>query len=1225
MLTESSASNHLYPAFLHHARLIICGRTSQTARTNPIIEIDRAINWAINAVAALFCRSRLRSQQVSRLLCALMMTALMAATLCGQSYQGTVRGALRDSADNAMSNITLTLINEATNLARVTTTNPAGEYVFEKVDPGRYRIVAEAVGFKKLERQGVIVETQQQLTLDLVMEIGAVTETVVISDEVPLIEASNAAVGQVIHKQFLNDLPNSGRNPFSLAAISPNYIPAGNPTFNRQQDQSGSSQISLAGGPVRGNNYLLDGVPIADLANRAVIIPTFEAIQELKMQVNNYDAEVGRTGGGVFNVTARSGANRVHGSLFGFTRPNVLQANNFFNNRNGLKRPDVPYYLYGGSLGGPIYVPKLYNGRDRTFFWFASEGYRMQTFLSEAFTVPTELERAGNFSQTRNAGVPVVIYDPLTTRSVNGQLVRDPFPGNIIPLNRQDAVGRALLQYFPKPNRPGDASGRNNYAATSTLDDRADQQTLKLDHAFTPWYKAAATYLHYGSREPVADFYRNIANPGGSLLFRGVHALAVNNIFTLRQATLLSVRYGFNTFDDNTATSSAGFDPAALGFASSFTRDIAFKKFPAIGTGGAYGSPSQGALGSAAPNQRRWYSQNLLISASRLLGRHSVKGGFDFRRLSLDFYNIGQASGSFTFTRAFTQGPNPNTATTAGGNELASMLLGAVASGTAQLATPLSVFVNYYAGYVQDDFRLSPRLTLNLGLRYEYEQGLQERRNQITVGFDPTAPFPVQPAGLVVKGGLLFAGVNGNPTQQVRPQQGRFGPRFGFAYAWNEKTTIRGGYALMWAPPIFSVGPTVEGYGALGFAAVTSMVTSNDSGLTPANYLSNPFPNGLLRPSGNLRGLLTQVGQDVSFVDQNRKGAYMQQYSLDIQRELPGNIALMIGYVGSRGTNLQIGGISNGGINLNQLPPQFMGRSDLQTKVPNPFYGTAAGVGLLSAPTVAQGQLLRPFPQFGNVIMLGTSGANSYYNAVTIKAQKRLSRGLSFLTAYTFSKLLDSVTGNANYFAPDNLANVIDTYHRVERDYALSSIDAPHRFLTSLTYELPFGRNRAFLSSAGPVVERLVSGWQVNMIATYQSGFPLSITQQVNNTNASSLGQRPNIVLGQPLATSGPVSSRIDAYLNAAAFSAAPANTFGNAPRTIGVRSPMTHNWDLSLLKNTQVWEGFTAQFRCEAINAFNSPVFRAPNTQFGNPNFGRITSQANFARVVQMSVRLMW
>ncbi len=1160
------------------------------------------------------------------LLPALALLCALATIAHGQSYQGGLRGSLHDNAGNALSTVTLSLTNESTRLTRTTATNANGEYVFDRVDPGKYKLEATSGGFKKLERS-VVIETQQQLLLDLVMVIGDVTETVVITDDAPLIERGNASVGQVITKQFLSDLPNTGRNPFSLAAISPNYVPAGNPTFNRQQDQSGSSQISLAGGPVRGNNYLLDGVPIADIGNRAVIIPTFEAIQELKMQVNNYDAEAGRTGGGVFNVSSRSGSNQLHGSLFGFLRPNPLQANNFFNNRSGIKRPDADYGLYGGSVGGPVYIPKVYNGKDKTFFWVAMEGYRMQSFLSETFTVPTALQRQGNFSQT-----PAVIYDPLTTRAspnynpslpvsgANPQFIRDPFPGNIIPLNRQDPVGRDLLQYFPLPNRPGDASGRGNFAATSTLNDRADQQTFKLDHSFASWYKAAATYLRYGSREPVADYYGTISNPGGSLLFRHVDALAVNNIFTLNETTLLSVRYGYNTFDDNVDTISAGFDPASLGFAQSFTRDIAFNKFPAIGTGGAYG-PSQGSLGSAAPNKRRWYSHNFLTGVSKLVGRHSFKAGFDYRKLSLDFNNIGQASGSFNFTRGFTQIPN----VAIGGNELASLLLGAADSGSSQLVTPLSVYVNYYGGYAQDDFRLSQKLTLNFGLRYEYEQGLQERDNQITVGFDPMVASPVQHAGMSVKGGLIFAGVNGAPTQQTRPQKTKFGPRFGFAYQYNEKTTVRGGYGILWAPAIFNLGPTVDGYGALGFAALTTMVTSLDNGLTPANYLSNPFPNGLLRPTGSSLGLLTQVGQTVSFVDQNRKAAYMQQYSLDIQRELPGSIALTIGYVGSRGTSLQLGGVNNGGINLNQLAPQFMSRTDLQTRVANPFFGTPAGVGILSSATVTRAQLLRPFPQFGDVIMLGASGGNSFYNALTVKAQKRLSKGFSLLAAYTFSKLLDNITGNGNFFAPDNTSNVIDAYGR-SRDYSLSSVDTPHRFTLSGTYELPFGRGRMLLARADGVIDRIASGWQLNAIVTYQSGFPLSITQQVNNTNAFSLGQRPNIALGVDHATPGSIGERIDSgYLNPAAFTTAAPNTFGNAPRTIGVRSPSARQFDLSMIKNTRIFEGFNAQFRIEAVNGFNTPIFRAPNTQVGNSNFGRISSQANFARIVQLSLRLMW
>jgi Cna protein B-type domain. len=404
----------------------------------------------------------------SLLLTLIALCAFGTTTAMAQSYQGALRGALHDATGNALPSATMTLTNTATNLIRVTTTNSTGEYFFEKVDPGKYKLDASVAGFKKLERGGIIIETQQQITLDLVMEIGNVAETVVITDEVPLIESANASVGQVITKQFLSDLPNSGRNPFSLAAISPNYIPAGNPTFNRQQDQSGSSQISLAGGPVRGNNYLLDGVPIADIGNRAVIIPTFEAIQELKMQVNNYDAEAGRTGGGIFNVSARSGSNQLHGSLFGFLRPNPLQSNNFFNNRNGIKRPDADYGLYGGSVGGPVYIPKIYNGKDKTFFWIAMEGYRIaKSFLSETFTVPTELERQGDFSQTKNGraggGHLQSADDAHGQRPVSARSIPK---ATSFPSTGKTQSDAPCCNFSRKRIVRGDASGRNNYAAT---------------------------------------------------------------------------------------------------------------------------------------------------------------------------------------------------------------------------------------------------------------------------------------------------------------------------------------------------------------------------------------------------------------------------------------------------------------------------------------------------------------------------------------------------------------------------------------------------------------------------------------------------------------------------------------------------------------------------------------------------------------------------------------
>ncbi len=1108
---------------------------------------------------------------------------LIGITASAQTYQGSLRGAVRDTDGKALSAATLTITNEETNVSRTTVTNETGEYLFERIDPGRYKISAQLNGFKKTDRAGVIVETQQSVTLDLAMAVGDVTETVVITGEVPLIETSNPSTGTLLSKQVLDDLPNAGRNPFIMAAITPNVIPAGNPTFNRQQDQSGSSQISLAGGPVRGNNYIIDGVPITDLVNRAVIIPSLEAVSEVKVQVNTYDAEAGRTGGGFFNTLARSGNNDLHGSIFGFLRPSALGANNFFNNRNGVAKPTAPYKLYGGSLGGPVRIPWLYNGKDRTFYWAAFEGYRQNTFLSDTITVPTELERRGDFSRSG-----VTITDPLT-----GQ----PFPGNIIPTNRFDPVGAKLVTFFPLPR-----NGASRYVATSSLSDRADQQTFKLDHEVTKSYKTSAFYAHYGSREPVADYYSNIANPGGSLLFRNVHALAWNNIITLTPTTLLSLRYGYNSFNDSPTTSSEGFDVASLGFNSAFTNDIVFKKFPRVNiAGAAYGPTTQSALGSDAPSKRRYYSHNFNASVSELIGKHSLKFGGDFRRLSSDFTQIGQASGDFSFDAAGT------------GNALANMLLGRLnftVNNTAQIARPLATYVNYWAGYIQDDYRITPKLTLNFGLRYEYEQGLQEKNNQLTVGFDRNATSPLQVPGLNLKGGLIYAGVNGAPTQQSNPWKTKFGPRVGFAYSLNDKTTIRGGYGIFWAPQVFTF--SVTGISAIGFSAVSTVA----SGAT----LSNPFPNGLIKPSGSSLGLLTNVGTAVDVVDADRGAPYVHQYSLDIQRELIGGIAMTVSYVGSRGTHLNLGSINDSTINLNQLTPQVLSSNSvaqLTERVTNPFFGVANAGALGRTATIERRQLLRPFPQFTDILLHGAGGGNSYYNSLTFKGQKRLSKGIGFLASYTFSKMLDNVLGQGNFYQT-GIGGPLNTYN-LAGEYGLSAFDSPHRFNISASYDLPFGKGKG-------MIDRFIGGWQVNAIGLFQTGFPITVTQAVNNSQAYSRLQRPNLVSGVSAATSGTTQDRLDNYLNPAAFSLAPAGTFGNAPRTLGVRSPAPQKtWDLGLFKDTEIFERLKAQFRLEAINAFNTPIFRFTNTAFGNANFGKITAQANFPRVVQISVRLMW
>ena len=477
----------------------------------------------------------------------LVMCLLSASALWSQSYQGGLRGLVVDGGGAIIGTAKVSLTNQSSGITRSTLSNDTGEYVFNSLEPATYSLTVETPGFKKFEKKSVIVGTQQFLTIDAKMGIGAVTESILVTEEVPLIESANASTGQVIDCQKLVDLPNLGRNPFMMSKIAQNVVPAGNPNFNRMQDQSGSSQISIAGGPVRGNNYLLDGVPITDAVNRAVIIPTIESVKEVKVQANTYDAEMGRTGGGVFNTYLKSGANKLNGSGFGYIRQTDWMANTYFNNRNGKPIVDQPFKNYGGSIGGPVWIPKVYDGRNKSFFFIGAEAYRQISSVSSELAVPTPAEISGDFSQRARSPI---IYDPLSTRLVNGVNVRDAFAGNIIPTNRISTVGSNIAKTYPLPTKDTAYAATNIGVATSQYD-RADQLTGKFDQTIKNWWRVNASYLHYGSREPGENWFGTVSSPAAWLLARKVDASQINSLFTVGSTSVLSVRYGFNRFPND--------------------------------------------------------------------------------------------------------------------------------------------------------------------------------------------------------------------------------------------------------------------------------------------------------------------------------------------------------------------------------------------------------------------------------------------------------------------------------------------------------------------------------------------------------------------------------------------------------------------------------------------------------------------------------------------------
>ncbi len=1129
------------------------------------------------------------------------------ATVCAaQSYYGGVRGTVTDQNGGALPGAKVTLRSEGTGEQRSTLTESAGDFVFSEVVPGAYTVVTEAPGFKRFEEKGVLVGTQQQVAMAVKMELGQVSESIQVTESAPLIEAATASQGQVIDNQQLTDLPNLGRNPFMMSKLAQNVVPVGNPAYNRMEDQSGSSQISIAGGPVRGNNYLIDGVPITDATNRAIIIPSLEAVQEVKIQANTYDAEMARTGGGMFNTLMKSGTNSYHGSLYGHLRRTAWDANSFFNNAAGVPITDQPNDTWGASFGGPVRIPHLYNGKNRTFFYLGFEHYDDIQSSSSVFSTPTAAEKTGDFSHSLNPdGSLRLIYDPLTV--VGG--ARQPFPGNVIPASRLNPTGLAIASFFQPSTAAPSYYGANDLNAPGRLPCRAAQYTGKLDEDLRSWWRASLSYLRYFSLEPGnTEFPNNVASPNQWRLQRRVDATQLNNLLTVTPTTVVAVRYGFNRFPNYTYEMSQGYDLNQLHFSPALVSQVprALAQFPDVGMTNLY------SLGGADNNSYYVHaSNNFSATVSKYLGRHSLKAGFDYRRIKAAGNDANDAAGNYNFNGIFTKSAPVSSGT--GGADLADMLLGYPSSAAIYTSTKLTDIANYYGLYLQDDFRASSRLTLNLGLRWEHEPGLYEAHNGMVVNFDGAVANPLAAGvtGIAPQGVVQYAG-NGRNTVGS-PTSSKMGPRFGFAYKLNDKTVVRGGYGIFWAPQ-FAIGSPIA---TVGYNQTTSPSASVDNNQTPALSLTNPFLSGILQPAGNTLGNLTGIGQSFSLVDPTAKSPYVQQFSFDIQRELPGGIASEIGFVGSKSTHLTT---TTAGINLNALYPSLLAMgSALTQSVANPFY-QHGGAGVIGTANVQRSQLLLPYPTYSAITELFDDNNKARYDSLVVKAQKRFSRGMSLLSTLTWSRNWDESGGgpgntlNSGNKGPQNPYNMA-------AEYAFSNIDTPLRWSTALSYELPFGKGKSFLRN-GAVANYLVGGWVVNAVSIYQTGFPLQITQATNfNSAFGYASQRPNATGISPV-TSGSLEQRLGGYLNPAAFSTAPQFTFGDLSRTIDMRGPGQANWDLSVFKNVSVKETVKAQFRCEALNAMNTPLFYGPNVSFGSSSFGKITSQANFSRQMQLALR---
>lgn len=1139
--------------------------------------------------------------------------ALLATCLFAQAPTAELVGTIRDTTGAVVSGAAVTVVNEGTGIKREARSDDRGLYTVALLPPGQYRANVHHTGFRTLERKGLVLHVDEAATVDFVLEVGSVSETLTVQGEAPLLDTAQAEQGAVVDNTRVINLPLNGRDPFQLSALTPGVQPEGGFFVVRVlQEQSYQSNFSINGGIPLTNDILLDGTSnTAPGHGQAAMTPSVDAVEEFKVLTGTYSAEYGRTGGGIVNIVTKSGTNGLHGSAFEFLRNNVLDANNYFNNRVGIANPPFRFNEYGATLGGPVDLPKLYNGHNRTFFFFSYEGQKARSGVFYSGTVPTAAMRQGDFSGLKTApGQLITIYNPFSTTAAGNGYVRLPFPGNIIPASQIDPVAVAASKYYPLPNQ-NTTLVSNNFLTNASQANDLDTYQWRLDHNLSSINRLFLRVSYDKNTNVTPKFYGNIA--GDPSHYSGSVEpdwhIGLGDTINFGAHTLLDIRAGYARNGFVRTPYSLGFDPTQLGLPAALGQSAQVLTFPNFSPAGysGVGAEANDMFILAADT---W---SLLPQATHIHGRHVLKFGGDYRLIRQNTWNPANTTGGWSFAKTFTQGPDPLASTATAGDAYASMLLGAASSGTATIR-PYQAFYTYYtAEYLQDDFKVSSRLTLNLGLRYDYETPRLERYNRLSnFNYDAINPIGGQVGLPNLKGGLYFPGASGNPRGWTNPDKNNFAPRFGFALQVSKHTAVRGGFGITYLP-----GETIfNGYngGQEGFQQSTSVVTSVD-GLTPYTLLKNSFATGLLQPTGSALGLLTELGQSVRGDPRWVRTAYMENGSLNIQRELPGHVLVEAGWVITRGVKIPIT------FQMDQLPDQYLSLgTQLLQQVKNPFYGLITS-GTLSLPTVSYGQLLRPYPEFTGVSFSQQDGGSSTYNAFEMRVEKRLSRGLSLLAAYTNSKWLTNVDTTNSWIAGEFSAPTQDSNNlRAER--SLSTWDISQRLVLNYLYELPFGKGKPLLASAGRIPNALLGGWSVAGITTLQTGRPLGLTTATNNTNSLGGGSRPNNN-GQSAGLADPT---INEWFNTSAFSQPAAFTFGNTSRTLpNVREPGLTNFDFSAQKNFSIRERLHAQLRGEFFNLFNTPQFGRPGTAFGNPQFGVISSQANTPRQTQFGLKLVW
>lgn len=1121
-------------------------------------------------------------------------------TLWAQTDRGTITGTVTDASGALIVGAKVSAANTATGIAAETTTSGAGLFTIPQVTVGVYKVTIEQAGFKKYIQDGVTVSLGQTIRVDASLQVGEISQSVEVQAEAPLLKPDTSELGTTISNQQILDLPLSltgeQRSPATFMRLVPGVVGRGSTSMSNPEaifstavngGQTLSLEIQLDGAAILGSNLTGDlrilGFPV-------------DAVQEFKINTNNFAAELGRTGGGVTSFTLKSGTNQIHGSVYEFFRNEKLNANGFFNNLGALDsrtgkatRVINKQNEYGFTLGGPII-------KDKTFAFGYFNGFRYRRAgASQVISVPTAAFRNGDFS---SLGIP--IYDPATTRSNgSGGFIRDQFPGNVIPANRISSVAKALQAFLPEPNQPGNFL---NYVGAAPQGTSTDQWGFKVDHAFSSKHKLNTSLAHsYYEETPFSPFTGPLATVG--LNFDPIWVARLSEDWFIRPNIINHATIAYNRNNNNFVP----LDPLRgcakqIGLRGvnqeSVCPQLNILNYSSFGPGGISIVPENG-----------W---NLVDNVSWITGKHTYKFGFDIRYNGDNTYSSNRDAGFFNFSNLETALPgNANT-----GAGYASFLLGAANSGEAYVYGTGSTGnrSRYYAFFVQDDYKMTPKLTLNLGMRYDIQKPRFEVANRFAT-FDPTLPNPGAGGRL---GAIRFASDEQRTFADTDWRQ--FGPRFGLAYSLNNRTVLRGGYGIYYS----AGGAAIANGHLLGFLmgyVSPNSVVGVDGGVTPAFYLDQGFPTDRFPRPPFISSTIINGGVPYYMADRDGHGPYFQNWNLNIQREIPGHIVVDMAYVGSKGTRL--------GSNLspeNQLPVSNLRLGQLLFANINSPEARAAGIPIPYAGfNGSVAQALRPYPQYAGITRPHQAEGHSTYHAYQMRVEKRFSDGLAFLISYTASKVLTDA--NSQLGVPFSVA-VQDKFNRAA-EKSIGANDYPHNLVMSYSYDLPIGPGKRWLNSGG-LSGKIVGGWKVNGIQQYQSGAPMRVT--INQPYpGTDIRVRPNVVAGAQKRSSvspgdyDPNDPSRNRWINAAAFSIPAFGTLGNATSDLpDLRTPAWLNEDFSIIKRTPINERVAIDFRTDFINAFNRVVFGGAQTNLNVPTtFGRLGAQINQPRTIQFGLKV--